>query len=315
MLAQDCSISSDHRISCYCSRASLFEAVGMQANGQRARAKSEVILTNSIVGQLEVAHIRVPTVMNMREHGELADRNGALFASILLDGEGIFRQGRVTLTQKKHEIILWRIDSSFAYDFGPEALVVKISRNLFAYLHEEIQKIALPLSLNADLTLHAVLADLVKGAMAVDLTRDPAAILGVRLASSITNLLSAVVTSEIEKGWEHSRRRQTRLEKAESYIVANLSDENLSPEQIARHAAVSLRTLNRLFAQAGTTPMRWVWQQRLKASHSALVGGAGKNIADVAVQFGFSEMSHFSRSFKAVYRATPAQIANSRGAP
>ena len=47
------------------------------------------------------------------------------------------------------------------------------------------------------------------------------------------------------------------------------------------------------------------------ASHSVLAGGTGKNVADVAFQFGFSEVSHFSRSFKAVYGASPAQIAKS----
>lgn len=311
VLTQNYAISKEHRISCCCRRAALFEAAGVQPDAENTRAKSEVILTNSMVGRLEVAHIRVPTVMNIRERAEFADGQDALFLSILLDGKGYFKQDRRTITQGKHEIILGSTDSSFVYAFGPEALLIKIPRNLLVYRHAEIQDVPFPLCFSHDLSLNVLLADLVKGAMTVELTRESAPIVGARLASSIVDLVSAVIASEVEKGWAKRRRRQTSLERAQGYIAANLSDEKLSPELIAKHAAVSLRTLNRLFAQVGTTPMRWVWQRRLEASHSVLAGGTGKNVADVAFQFGFSEVSHFSRSFKAVYGASPAQIAKS----
>jgi AraC-like DNA-binding protein len=312
VLAQNDPISKEHRISCGCRRAALFEAVGVQPNAHNLKAKSDVILTNGIIGRLEIAHIRVPTVMYISERAAFTDGQSALFLSIALDGQGSFKQGRRTIVQAKHEIILCSTDSSVLYDFGAEALLIKIPRNL-VYRHSEIQDASLPLSFSRDLALNVLLADLVKGAMTVELTRESAPIVGGRLASSIVDLVSAIVALELDKGWSQRRRHQTTLERAQSYIAANLSDEKLSPELIAKRTGVSLRTLNRLFAQTGTTPMRWVWQRRLEASHSALIGGTGANIADVAFQFGFREISHFSRSFKAVYGASPAQIAKSRG--
>src|ERR1700722_13326450 len=82
--------------------------------------------------------------------------------------------------------------------------------------------------------------------------------------------------------------------------------------RLAKRGAVSLRTLNRLFAKIGTTPMRWVWQRRLQASHSALSEGCATSVTDAAFQFGFSEVSHFSRSFKAEYGVSPEQLLKAR---
>lgn len=356
MLTQNYPISKEHRINRGCPRAAPFEAVGVEPDADNLKAKSEVILTSSIIGRLEVAHIRVvrqvtvnpdgpatidsgnsrfvvycvplatsndpkspptpseaPTVMNIRRRAEFTDGQNALFLSILLDGDGCFKQDRRTIIQGKHEIILCSTDTRFLYDFGPEAILIKIPRNLLVYRHAEIQDVPFPLRFSRDLSLNALMADLVMGAMTVELASESGPIVGERLASSIVHLVSAVIGSEVENGWAQRHRRRTKLERAQSYIAANLSDEKLSPEVIAKHAAVSLRTLNRLFAQVGTTPMRWVWQRRLEESHSALVGRPGTNIADVAFKFGFREVSHFSRSFKAVYGASPAQIAKSRG--
>jgi transcriptional regulator GlxA family with amidase domain len=126
------------------------------------------------------------------------------------------------------------------------------------------------------------------------------------------DLASAIIDSEIEGQGALNRQRMSQLERAQRYAIANLGDENLSPEEMAKHGAVSLRTLNRLFTKVGTTPMRWVWQRRLEASHSALSEGYAKSVTDTAFQFGFSEASHFSRSFKAAYGISPEQVLRSR---
>ena len=313
MLGHNDTITREHRTGCSCKRAALFETVGVRLDADNPIARSEVILTNSIVGRLEIVHIRVPTIVSMSLGAEFPDGDNALFLSILLDGEGYFWQNRRTITQRKHEIILGSTDSRFLYDFGSEVLLIRIPRNLLSYRHVELQGGLLPLSFGRNLSLNVLLADLVKGAMAVELTRESAPIISARLVSSIAELISAVIAPGLHKGSAQRRRRQTKLERAQDYVAANLSNNRLSPELIAKHIAVSLRTLNRLFAQVGTTPMRWVWQRRLEASRSALIEGAGRNIADVAFQFGFSEVSHFSRSFKATYGTSPAQIAKSGG--
>ena len=83
-----------------------------------------------------------------------------------------------------------------------------------------------------------------------------------------------------------------------SYVQVNLDREDLTPSRMAEVAGMSLCSLNREFAALGTTPMRWVWTQRLSASHQALSERRVKSVTEAAMQCGFNELAHFSRSFR-----------------
>jgi AraC-like DNA-binding protein len=98
------------------------------------------------------------------------------------------------------------------------------------------------------------------------------------------------------------------LSKVERYLLANLHNSKLDIDTIATDLSISPRTLNRLFALNGTTPMRWLWKQRLIASNRALVEGRLANVTDVALNFGFSDVSHFSRAFKMAFGKTPSAV-------
>ena len=69
------------------------------------------------------------------------------------------------------------------------------------------------------------------------------------------------------------------------------------------------RTLNRLFAAESTTPIRWLWRQRLAASYKALAEGHVRQVIDAAFSCGFSDPSHFSRAFKAEFGLSPHEVA------
>ena len=124
-----------------------------------------------------------------------------------------------------------------------------------------------------DLSLNTLLSDLAKRTMLLEVPEGSSPTVGARLASSVMDLVSAVIDFEVEGQGALSHHRTSQLERAQRYAIANLGDENLSPEEMAKYGAVSLRTLNRLFTKIGTTPMRWVWQRRLEASSLCAVGG------------------------------------------
>ena len=89
-------------------------------------------------------------------------------------------------------------------------------------------------------------------------------------------------------------------------MLAHLHRAELDIDTIAKAQNVSPRTLNRLFATDGTTPIRWLWQQRLDASYKALAEGHVTQVTDAAMSFGFTDMSHFSRVFKKTFGTSPA---------
>jgi AraC-like DNA-binding protein len=119
-----------------------------------------------------------------------------------------------------------------------------------------------------------------------------------------------VVAAAIEFGTcEHADyASNTMLADIKAYMVRNLSDPGLDTESIAKAHHIGRRTLNRLFANDGVTPMRWLWQQRLAASYKGLRQGDFAYVTDAAFAFGFSDLSHFSRSFKKSFGLSPQAV-------
>ena len=95
---------------------------------------------------------------------------------------------------------------------------------------------------------------------------------------------------------------------AVAFLRANLNEATLDLTTIARRLNTSPRSLNRAFATEGTTPMRWLWRQRLEACNRAIAEGRVRNITEAAFTYGFSDMSHFSRAFKKAFGRSPSSL-------
>lgn len=89
-------------------------------------------------------------------------------------------------------------------------------------------------------------------------------------------------------------------------IVARLSDENLSVEQLAAEAGVSRTVLfQKLNDEGARPPSQMVRQMRLERAAQLLRKKAG-SISEVAYGVGFSSLSYFSRCFKAEFGVSPS---------
>jgi AraC-like DNA-binding protein len=126
-----------------------------------------------------------------------------------------------------------------------------------------------------------------------------------RAGSALLDMLATALDMELNHKQEAPTRHQQHLATIKQYMIANLDDAEMNIERIARTHNVTCRTINRLFAQDGTTAIRWLWQQRLNASHKALCEGRFKQVTDAALNCGFSDFSHFSRSFKKAFGVCP----------
>ena len=90
------------------------------------------------------------------------------------------------------------------------------------------------------------------------------------------------------------------------HIDANLHDPDLSPKTIAEANSISLRYLQALFSHEKITVATEIWNRRLDRSRQVLATHTeSKKIFDVALDFGFKDISHFNRSFKRKYGVTP----------
>lgn len=98
------------------------------------------------------------------------------------------------------------------------------------------------------------------------------------------------------------------------HIESNVADPALSVEQAARRAGVSRRYVHKLFERLGTSFTRYVIDQRLARIHDDLTRRERRNLAisAIAYRWGFSDLSHFNKAFKAKYAATPGDLRRGR---
>lgn len=96
-----------------------------------------------------------------------------------------------------------------------------------------------------------------------------------------------------------------------SYIERNLPDTTITADSLARAHHISTRTLSRAFGRHQRTPMAVLWEMRLQAAHKILTNDRTANITDVAIRCGYSDLSHFSHTFRKKFGYPPSKAIKS----
>jgi transcriptional regulator GlxA family with amidase domain len=108
------------------------------------------------------------------------------------------------------------------------------------------------------------------------------------------------------------KTRDLRVRKAMLLMERNL-ESPLSAEFIARHVGVSVRQLERLFkTELGCSPSAFALRIRLAHAHQRLLHSQ-EPVADIALQSGFVNRSHFARSFRLEFGLTPSDLRAAQG--
>jgi AraC family transcriptional activator of tynA and feaB len=107
-----------------------------------------------------------------------------------------------------------------------------------------------------------------------------------------------------------SSTRATTLLRLKTIIEGRLHDPTLKPAMVADAAGISVRYANALLATEGTSLERFIMYRRLLRSRQFLESPAqaGRTISEIAFTCGFSDLSHFSRRFKAEFGGSPSEI-------
>jgi AraC-like DNA-binding protein len=95
-------------------------------------------------------------------------------------------------------------------------------------------------------------------------------------------------------------QREALKDRIRAYVSVNLRDPGLSIEQIAGALNCSKRHLHNAFAQGDQTVASYILDLRLKACLRELqqAGSQTRTITDIALSWGFNNLSHFSRVFR-----------------
>lgn len=96
-----------------------------------------------------------------------------------------------------------------------------------------------------------------------------------------------------------------RVEAAQTYIEQHCCA-GITPDDVARHVAMSTRTLARRFAAVlGLTPVQYILQCRVEQA-KRLLARPGNSLRRVAIECGFSDEAVFRRAFKQVAGQPPS---------
>ncbi|MBD8473189.1 AraC family transcriptional regulator [Pseudomonas sp. CFBP 8770] len=97
------------------------------------------------------------------------------------------------------------------------------------------------------------------------------------------------------------------VRRVQDFITAH-AHEQISPEQLAMIAGVSLRSLYSGFKEfLGISPMQYLRNLRMESVREELVSGEANNVAGVALRWGFAHLGRFSTEYKQRYGETPRQ--------
>jgi AraC-like DNA-binding protein len=128
----------------------------------------------------------------------------------------------------------------------------------------------------------------------------------VLLTDNLCNLLALASARDTPI---NALRPQLQLEALLAFCRRHLSDPELSPQRAAAALGISVRTLHLRFASTGRSFSRWLIDNRLEACGRALRDPRQRacRISEIAYRFGFNDLSHFNKAFRARFDMTPGE--------
>jgi AraC family transcriptional regulator, positive regulator of tynA and feaB len=106
--------------------------------------------------------------------------------------------------------------------------------------------------------------------------------------------------------------RNLSLIRIKDFVERNLGDFDLDPTMVASALKLSPRYMNQLLEPEGTSLSRYIWRRRLESAAADLRNSAlnGFSISSIALNNGFSDLSHFSKAFRDRFEHSPSEYRN-----
>ena len=125
-----------------------------------------------------------------------------------------------------------------------------------------------------------------------------------RIEANVLDLLGAVLSARAKPG---ALTREQLLAQVKVYIHEHMHDRGLGPAAIAAAFGISTRSVHMLFETEPMTVGRYIRAQRIAACRHTLESQelAHASLTDVALQWGFYDLSHMTRCFRDEYGEPP----------
>ncbi|MGK4581609.1 helix-turn-helix domain-containing protein [Kitasatospora sp. HPMI-4] len=130
-----------------------------------------------------------------------------------------------------------------------------------------------------------------------------------QVGAGLANLFGALAAEHFRKNNPSRTDRQELLQRIQAFAREHLADPRLTPAELARRHHVSLRYLQKLFHEQGTSPASWIRDERLARCRTELHDPrfAHLGVGVIGERSGIMGSSHFTRLFRERYGMTPGE--------
>ena len=96
------------------------------------------------------------------------------------------------------------------------------------------------------------------------------------------------------------------------FIESNLANVDLGVSHVCQYLGISRASVYRLFKSEGGVSA-YIQKRRLFRCYRELIKQESSKVVDVALRWGFSDQSHFTKCFKRQFSQTPSEVMEQRG--
>jgi AraC-like DNA-binding protein len=230
-----------------------------------------------------------------------------LFASVLVDGRGYFLQNGQKVWLEPGDAVLYATDQPYLFGFSKPMRQILVDLDLQTAQCKGWPRLHGPVLVgqNRRLDRYDMMSFV---SILTKFVQLPVQSQANCVAASVQSLIGRAVGTTVSRGRDSTA--QLRYARAKAFISERAANPGFDREQLAAFMGMSLRTLERLFVQFGSTLTEAVWQQRLEKARDLLTMPSTQTlpIAEIAGRSGFVSQAHFSTAFRRFYGVSPRQF-------
>ncbi|WP_051845456.1 helix-turn-helix domain-containing protein [Streptomyces sp. NRRL S-813] len=269
------------------------------------------------LGEVQVSALAYPHLEVVRTAKLVRQSDPEVYQiNYFLGGHGVVSQGRCDTTLGTGDLVVMDSSRPFLGDVRADPgrwshVTVQCPRELLPLPAKVLQRLlAVPISGRHGMggVFARWLADLNAGAHEFTWADVPT------LASVTLDLLLSALARCLgaEEALTPEARRSVLRARINAFVEQHLGDPAMTPRTIADAHHISLRHLQQLLAEDGTSPAAWIRHRRLERCRLDLANPRlnARPVQAIAEHWGFTNPTHFSRLFRATYGIPPRDYRN-----
>lgn len=260
------------------------------------------------VGSVEITKMVAP--LHSWSRDEIHLRRGPdddLWIAYMESGQGILSQGGREARLVKGDLVLYDAARPFKFTLETEAegiYLIRLPRHSLVHRCPGAERLTARVIDNCQVEASPLRSMILQATTCnFDKMRSGAA---AQFGSTLLDL--AAITLEFQISSAKPVYERSLYDKMIAYIQKHIEDPDLCLADLAEAHCVSPRTVTRIFASRRQTAISMVWKLRLEAAQEALIEGRARSVTVAAFDYGFSDVSHFSRAFRKAFGYAPSSL-------